>query len=172
VLKNIDSIQKNREERRKKAESAAEAKNKRQEENAALGKYGDVEFMQMVEEYRNSLPKTVTHVNPHDFKIYVCVRKRPLFAKEENRGEIDATTLLSPKALIHEPKFKVDGITKYLQNQEFTFDNTFNESEDSSVVYQYSLKPMTEFVANRRGTVTCFAYGQTGSGKTFTMVDL
>ena len=27
---------------------------------------------------------------------------------------------------VHEPKFKVDGITKYVENHTFTFDNTFN----------------------------------------------
>jgi len=61
--------------------------------------------------------------------------------------------------MVHEPKFKVDGITKYLQNMEFTYDNTFGEKEDGETVYQYSLKPMCEFVVHRRGTVTCFAYG-------------
>lgn len=30
---------------------------------------------------------------------------------------------------IHEPKYKVDGITKYIENHQFTFDNTFNEEE-------------------------------------------
>ena len=70
--------------------------------------------------------------------------------------------------LVHEPKLKVDGITKYLENQTFIFDNTFSETEDNETVYQYSLKPLCPFILNG-GTVTCFAYGQTGSGKTFTM---
>ena len=128
--------------------------------------------MQMIEAYKSSLPTQVTHVNPSEFKISVCVRKRPIFAKEEAKGEVDVCTCIGNKAMVHEPKFKVDGITKYLQNTEFTYDNTFNENEDGQTVYNYSLKPLCEFVANQRGTVTCFAYGQTGSGKTFTMMAL
>jgi len=32
---------------------------------------------------------------------------------------------------VHAPKYKVDGITKYVENYDFTFDNTFNENENS-----------------------------------------
>ena len=37
------------------------------------------------------------------------------------------------------PKHKVDGITKYVENYDFTFDNSFNENEDSINSY-HSLK--------------------------------
>jgi len=58
-------------------------------------------------------------------KICVCVRKRPLFTKEVENGEIDSVSCSNPKIYVHEPKKKVDGITKYIQNHEFTFDNTY-----------------------------------------------
>ena len=48
--------------------------------------------------------------------ICVCVRKRPLFEKETRSGEIDVVTCSNPKIVVHEPKVKVDGITKYIQN--------------------------------------------------------
>ena len=44
------------------------------------------------------------------------MRKRPLFQKEAKKGEIDALSCANPKIVIHEPKIKVDGITKYIEN--------------------------------------------------------
>jgi kinesin family protein 2/24 len=37
----------------------------------------------------------------------------------------------NPRVIVHENKFKVDGITKYIENQEFEFDNTFNDDESN-----------------------------------------
>ena len=51
--------------------------------------------------------------------ISVCVRKRPIFPKEMTKGEIDAVSVFNPKIQVHEPKIKVDGLTKYIQNHEF-----------------------------------------------------
>lgn len=69
---------------------------------------------------------------------------------------------------IHCPKYKVDGITKFVENFDFTFDNAFNENESTKDIYTYSLQPVVDLLLNG-GVITCFAYGQTGSGKTFTM---
>lgn len=105
----------------------------------------------------------------------MCVRKRPIFKKEEQNGEIDAISCANPQIKIHEPKYRVDGITKYIENHMFTFDNTFNEDEvaipaiqSHHDIYKCSLKPLLPSLF-QEGIVTCFAYGQTGSGKTFTM---
>ena len=69
---------------------------------------------------------------------------------------------------MHEAKVKVDGITKYVNDTHFTFDNTFNENENSQDMYQFSIRDLLpSLFAN--GIITCFAYGQTGSGKTFTV---
>jgi len=39
--------------------------------------------------------------------------------------------------VVHEPKIKVDGITKYIQNHDFVFDNCYSEVETSQDVYNY-----------------------------------
>ena len=64
--------------------------------------------------------------------------------------------------------YKVDGITKYVKDSNFKFDNTFNENENSQDMYQYALKDILPSLFNN-GIITVFAYGQTGSGKTFTI---
>ena len=171
VLSTIEGISKKREERRKKMEEERLFKEEKRLENEAQGKNADVIFYNMISQYRTQVPVQENHVSPSSLRICVCVRKRPIFQKEEAQGEIDTVSCSNPKILIHEPKLKVDGITKYLENHTFVFDNTFNEVDDNATVYQYSLKPLCPFILGG-GTVTCFAYGQTGSGKTFTMLGL
>ena len=72
---------------------------------------------------------------------------------------------------MHECKYKVDGITKYIENSEFHFDNTFSERASHADLYDFSLRPILDLVFHA-GIVTYFAYGQTGSGKTFSMEGL
>ena len=108
------------------------------------------------------------HVEVGNSKIFVVVRKRPISKKEQLNGEIDNITCLNPKITVHECKIKIDGITKYLEDHHFYFDNTFSENESTQEIYDYTVGPMIEMVLNK-GIVTCFAYGQTGSGKTYTM---
>lgn len=84
-------------------------------------------------------------------------------------GEIDCVSTINPRIYIHECKIKVDGITKYIEDQEFYFDNSFSDRETTEDVYRFSIFPTINMILNK-GIVTCFAYGQTGSGKTFTMV--
>lgn len=67
--------------------------------------------------------------------ICVCVRKRPLFEKETLNGEIDVVTVSNPKIFMHNPQHKVDGITKYIQNSDFNFDNAYSEAEDHRPLY-------------------------------------
>lgn len=62
----------------------------------------------------------------------------------------------------------MDGITKFIENNGFEFDNTFSEFETSDSLYYCSIQPQIDFMFDG-GILTCFAYGQTGSGKTFTM---
>lgn len=69
---------------------------------------------------------------------------------------------------VHECKYRVDGITKYVDNHSFYFDNTFSAAESNADLYNYSVRPIID-LAFSQGIVTVFAYGQTGSGKTFTM---
>lgn len=108
---------------------------------------------------------------------YVCVWERGLFSQKRvtwvgmrvNLGEIDIISAANPQLLVHECKVKVDGITKYIENHPYKFDNTFHENEQTLSVYESTIKPLIKYLFNK-GVVTCFAYGQTGSGKTYTMV--
>ena len=102
-------------------------------------------------------------------KIFVIVRKRPISKKEIVNGEIDCVSTVNPKIYVHECKIKVDGITKYIEDHEFYFDNCFSEKETTDDVYNFTISPTINMILNK-GIITCFAYGQTGSGKTFTMV--
>lgn len=72
---------------------------------------------------------------------------------------------------MHSCNYKVDGITKFIDNQDFQFDNTFSNDESNEDLYFYSVRPILDLVFNT-GTITIFAYGQTGSGKTYTMQGL
>ena len=74
----------------------------------------------------------------------------------------------NPRVIIHDCKYKVDGITKFIDNQTFEFDNSFDGEEPTEDLYRFSVEPILDLVFNT-GTITIFAYGQTGSGKTFTM---
>ncbi len=76
---------------------------------------------------------------------------------------------MSPRIYVHEYKIKVDGITKYIEDQEFYFDNSFSYKETTKDNYNYTINPNLNLILNK-GIITCFAYGQTGSGKTYTMV--
>ena len=124
----------------------------------------------MIQKKKTELSKLpiIKHKNTENSKISVIIRKRPLSKKEISNGEIDCITCINPKIIVHECKMKIDGITKFLEDNEFYFDNTFNENESTEDLYKYSISPMINFILNK-GIVTCFAYGQTGSGKTYTM---
>lgn len=71
------------------------------------------------------------HMSTANLKISVCVRKRPIFQKEEASGEIDAVSALNPLVRVHECKYKVDGVTKTVENHDFNFDNVFGNHESS-----------------------------------------
>ncbi|XP_038859325.1 kinesin-like protein KIF2C isoform X3 [Salvelinus namaycush] len=101
-------------------------------------------------------------------RICVCVRKRPLNNKEVTKNDIDVVSIPgNGTLLLHEPKQKVD-LTKYLDNQVFHFDYSFDESSTNDLVYRFTAKPLVQTIFDG-GMATCFAYGQTGSGKTHTM---
>ncbi|XP_034411462.1 kinesin-like protein KIF2C [Cyclopterus lumpus] len=139
------------------------------------GKFGEAsrpnqKFYDMIQDFRETLemtPFSTTHqVKPQ--KICVCVRKRPLNKQEVIKKEIDVVSIPGNGALlVHEPKQKVD-LTKYLDNQVFHFDFSFNETATNDLVYNFTAKPLVQSIFEG-GMATCFAYGQTGSGKTHTM---
>ena len=119
------------------------------------------EFPEMIENFREGIQ--VTHLPPNgsvkENRISVCVRKRPLNSKERNGGESDVVTIPDGEVTyIHEPKTKVD-LTKYLENHQFRFDYSFDETVDNALVYHYTAKPLVKSIFEQ-GMATCFAYGQ------------
>lgn len=67
------------------------------------------------------------------------MRKRPLFDKEVKDGQIDCVSSSNPVIRVGEPKFKVDGITKYIENNDNTFDNVFGDESNTEELYQHSV---------------------------------
>lgn len=60
-------------------------------------------------------------------KIQVVIRKRPMNAKEVKNGQQDIVEVISQDTLvIKEQKVKVD-MTKYVEENYFTFDHVFDE---------------------------------------------
>ncbi len=68
-------------------------------------------------------------------KIRVVIRKRPLNKKEESKNDIDIIHVVSETQLIvKEQKVKVD-LTKFVEETNFTFDSTFDETADNKKIY-------------------------------------
>lgn len=91
----------------------------------------DVDFDILIDEKKNQVGAALNHVSAKSMNICICVRKRPLFDKEYQGGEIDAVSASNPRVVVHQPMYKVDGITKFVKDTNFTFDNAFNENENS-----------------------------------------
>lgn len=149
----------------KQERAAEEARNREK------GTPGDVDFQRMIRNYRD---KDAPAIQPHmrntgDDKICICVRKRPISSKEIKKHDYDSVTCLNPVVVVHDCKLKVDGISKYLDNNSFEFDHSFNEDDSTDLIYRSSIEPLIDFVLAQGGRATVFAYGQTGSGKTYTM---
>ena len=164
------SIAEDMENLRQRREDRKLAQEKRGMTPSEMGKMMDIDYERMIRKKKAEIYQYEPnpHTSSESSKISVIIRKRPLSKKENSNGEIDCISCLNPKITIHECKIKIDGITKYLEDHEFYFDNTFSENESTEDVYNYTVAPMIDLVLNS-GIVTCFAYGQTGSGKTFTM---
>ena len=166
VQDEIDNLKKRRDERKNKENRKNNAINNHE----FIGKAMDKDYEKMIRNKKADIYsyQPEEHTDIDNSKIFVVVRKRPLSKKEITNGEIDCISCLNPKITVHECKIKIDGITKYLEDHEFFFDNTFNENETTEEIYDYTISPMINLVL-KKGIVTCFAYGQTGSGKTYTM---
>ncbi|KAL3666550.1 hypothetical protein V7S43_008179 [Phytophthora oleae] len=170
TMQAIAEIEKNREDRRRAMAAAKRERERESQLNEKLGHPGDVDFQRMIKAFREqNKDKSRPHAESVDTKITICVRKRPVNAKEVKKHDYDAITCLNPMAIVHDCKLKVDGITKYLDSNAFNFDHTFDENAINQSVYMYTAQPLVKFVFHDGGHATVFAYGQTGSGKTHTM---
>ena len=107
-------------------------KAERQQNNKEQGRTNtDAEFDLLIDQHKSKVGAALNHVSSTEMNICICVRKRPLFDKEYQSGEIDSVSSSNPKVVVHMPKYKVDGITKFVADTNFQFDNTFNENENS-----------------------------------------
>ncbi|XP_056274284.1 kinesin-like protein KIF2A isoform X2 [Pseudoliparis swirei] len=164
-VKEVEKLQEKRERRRIQQQELREKR--AQEVDTTIPNY---EIMYMIRDFRASLdyrPLTTSDLI-EEHRICVCVRKRPLNKRELAMKDLDVITVPSKDVvMVHEPKQKVD-LTRYLENQTFRFDYTFDDSTTNELVYRFTARPLVETIFER-GMATCFAYGQTGSGKTHTM---
>ena len=102
----------------------------------------------MVEEERKKLPKVKPHAFADQMKISVCFKKRPVFQHELADGELDVVSVVNHKIIVHECKFKVDGISKTIENADFKFVNAFDENESNEELYFYQVRPILDLVFN------------------------
>ena len=152
-----------------KMEEARKLKSEREANNELAGIKVDVDFQHMVKDQKNKLVGMKKPFTMADqMKISVCFKKRPVFHKELVDGEIDIISVQNPKITVHDCRYKVDGVTKTVENFDFKFDNCFGEHDTNEELYFFQVKPILDLIFNQ-GIVTIFAYGQTGSGKTYTM---
>ena len=169
VIDDMQQMKQRREDRKKRIEEEKQHKKDLLNDPNYIPKL-DYDFEYLIHqkklEIENVEPEP--HSTSEGQKIYVCVRKRPIFDKEIQNGEIDCVSAINPKVCIYDCKLKIDGYTKYIDTNDFYFDNAFNENEDTNLLFECSVKPSLDILL-KGGVVTCFAYGQTGSGKTFTM---
>ena len=110
-------------------------------------------------------------------KVYV--RKGPLFAHEQARGEFDCVTVPAPspgsvapadstEIVIHNCQMHADLKRMFVKHSAFDVTRAFGEAADSEQVYLVAAAPMVAgALSGRVGAL--FMYGQTGSGKTHTM---
>ncbi|XP_018428827.1 PREDICTED: kinesin-like protein KIF2C [Nanorana parkeri] len=165
IVKEMEKMKKTREEKR--AQNYEMRTKRVQDYDTSVPNW---EFGKMIKEFRATLDCQRISMTDlaEEHRICVCVRKRPLNKQELAKKEIDIISVPSKSlVLVHEPKLKVD-LTKYLENQAFRFDYTFDETATNDVVYRFTARPLVQSIFEG-GKATCFAYGQTGSGKTHTM---
>ena len=79
----------------------------------------DAEFDLMIDQHKQKVGSALNHVSSTEMNICISVRKRPLFDKEYQSGEIDSVSSSNPKVVVHMPKYKVDGITKFVADTNF-----------------------------------------------------
>ncbi|XP_056260485.1 centromere-associated protein E isoform X3 [Seriola aureovittata] len=98
--------------------------------------------------------------------VKVCVRVRPLIAREESAASENAEP---PQLFWKSDKKSIHQIDDGNSTKSFSFDRVFIAEETTNQLYQDIAKPLVvSTVEGYNGTI--FAYGQTSSGKTFTMM--
>lgn len=108
MVKEVERLKKNREERR--AKQAEMITVKEAQKNLDPGSTANWEFLSMIQEYQETIEfHPLTDSDPvTNHQISVCVRKRPLNNKEKKKREIDVVCCPNKdQVIVHEPKTKV-----------------------------------------------------------------
>ena len=61
----------------------------------------DADFDMLVDQHKAKVGAALNHVSATAMDICICVRKRPLFDKEYQSGEIDAVSSSNPNVVVH-----------------------------------------------------------------------
>lgn len=54
-------------------------------------------------------------------------------------GEVDCVSCTNPAILVHACSYKVDGVSKFIDNTGYVVDHTFGESETTDSLYENSI---------------------------------
>ena len=145
TLATIQAMERAREERRQQMEARKDRKEREKLSNAEKGVVGDVDFVRMISAWRDAnkdqaKPHATFSTNEAEKNaggaICICVRKRPISRREVNNKDHDAVSCVHPSVVVHDCRLRVDGISKYLNNQQFAFDHAFSENEDTAEIYR------------------------------------
>jgi len=93
-------------------EEARKLRSEREANNQMLGIKVDVDFQKMVENEVRKVTPAKQHAFADSMKISVCFKKRPIFHQELADGEIDVISVSNPRIIVHDCRYKVDGVTK------------------------------------------------------------
>ena len=100
------------------------------------------------------------------------MRKRPLFAHEESKGEFDVVSVREGgQIVVHNCCMQPDLKRMFLRHTQYCVSEAFGEAADTPEVCERGVHPLLSNVQSG-GCSTLFMYGQTGSGKTHTMAGI
>ena len=100
------------------------------------------------------------HKIPGNSKLFLVIKKMPKTQNEIDYNQKDCVSINNPKVILHQYVKQIDGNYINMKDHEYTFDNAFNENEDTSEIYRYTLSPMINTNHNK-GIITLFTYGRT-----------
>lgn len=105
---------------------------------------------------------------PPPTNIQVCVRKRPLWAVEQEDGQYDALTIdeVAGRCTVHDGKAARD-MSMYTLHREYALDHCLSASASETAIQGVVVDPLLRDVRDG-GRATVVFFGQTGTGKTHT----
>lgn len=159
----IEQMEAEREERRRVMQERKQSRAQDQQRSKEAGDPGDIDFIRLVRKWRAAhAGQALSHEDSQGHpRICICVRKRPIQEKEMQKNDHDSVTCLHPNVWVHSAKFRVDGISKYLDHNSFRFDHAFDEEASTDEIYKYTVMPLIDDVCSGTGVrATVFAYGQ------------